>query len=179
MDDMRQHISLSRRLKGIAKPQLCNTAAERYRQSTRPRGSDESRGALQCVKKPSRQAILPQNRPDFRVIARPQRGRGNLKAEGMASHGEAREYVAKRNPYHKKQEICCIVSRPLFIPRLCFVPRNHISFRDDKSFRQRLPRRAQKCALLAMTKSIGSIENTERKIQSSDSVKHFLFVDCF
>ena len=30
----------------------------------------------------------------------------------------------------------------LFIPRLCFIPRNHISFRDDKSFRQRLPRRA-------------------------------------
>jgi hypothetical protein len=32
----------------------------------------------------------------------------------------------------------------LFIPRFCFVPRNHSSFRDDKSFRQRLPRRAQK-----------------------------------
>ena len=30
----------------------------------------------------------------------------------------------------------------LFIPRLCFVPRNHSSLRDDKSFRQRLPRRA-------------------------------------
>ena len=30
------------------------------------------------------------------------------------------------------------------------------------------------CALLAMTKSIGSIENTERKIQSLESVKTFL-----
>ena len=44
MDDMRQHISLSRRLKGIANPRLCNMAAERYRQSTRPRDSNESRG---------------------------------------------------------------------------------------------------------------------------------------
>jgi len=35
----------------------------------------------------------------FRVIARPQRGRGNLKVEGMASRGEAREHVAKRNTY--------------------------------------------------------------------------------
>ena len=26
----------------------------------------------------------------------------------------------------------------------CFIPRNHSSFRDGKSFRQRLPRRAQK-----------------------------------
>ena len=39
----------------------------------------------------------------FCVIARPQRGRGNLKVEGKASRGEAREHVAKRNPYRKKQ----------------------------------------------------------------------------
>jgi len=32
MDDMRQHISLSRRLNNIVKPRLCNMAAERYRQ---------------------------------------------------------------------------------------------------------------------------------------------------
>ena len=38
--------------------------------------------------------------------------RGNLKAEGMASRGEARKHVAKRNPYRKKQEICCIVPLP-------------------------------------------------------------------
>ena len=113
MDDMCQHISLSRRLNNIAKPRLCNTAAERYRQSKRPRGSDEPRGALQCVKKPSRQAILPQNRPNFRVIARPQRGRGNLKAEGMASHGEAWEHGAKGKPYHKKHGIRCVVLLPL------------------------------------------------------------------
>ena len=44
MDDMRQRISLSRRRNSIAKPRLCNMAAERYRQSTRPRGSNEPRG---------------------------------------------------------------------------------------------------------------------------------------
>ena len=50
MDDMRQHISLSRRLTGIAKPRLCNMAAERYRQIKRPRGSNEPRGRF-CVSK--------------------------------------------------------------------------------------------------------------------------------
>ena len=38
----------------------------------------------------------------FCVIARPQRGRGNLKAEGMASRSEAREHETRKNPYHKK-----------------------------------------------------------------------------
>ena len=38
----------------------------------------------------------------FCVIARPQRGRGNLKVEGMASRGEAREHEARGKPYHKK-----------------------------------------------------------------------------
>ena len=66
MDDMRQHISLRRRLKGIAKPRLCNNmAAERYRQSKRPRGSNESWGRFCVSKKPSRQAFLPQNIPIF------------------------------------------------------------------------------------------------------------------
>ena len=37
--------------------------------------------------------------------------RGNLKVECMASRGEAREHVAKRNPYRKKQEIRCFVLR--------------------------------------------------------------------
>ena len=37
----------------------------------------------------------------------------------------------------------------------------------------------KKCALLAMTESLGLIKNTERKIQSLESVKRFLFVDCF
>ena len=46
--------------------------------------------------------------PRFGVIARPQRGRGNLKAEGMASRGEAREHEARGKPYHKKW-ICRVV----------------------------------------------------------------------
>ena len=65
MDDMCQHISLSRRLNNIAKPRLCNTAAECYRQSKRPRGSNEPRGRCCVSKKPSRQAILPQTVPIF------------------------------------------------------------------------------------------------------------------
>ena len=113
MDDMRQNISLSRRLNNIVKLRLCNTAAERYRQSKRPRGSDESRGRCCVSKKPSRQAILPPKHTGLRVIARPQSGRGNLKAEGMASHGETWEHETKGNPYHKKQEIRCFVPLPL------------------------------------------------------------------
>ena len=68
-------------------------------------GTHPSPGGAQRVKKPSRQAILPQKRPNFRVIARPHRGRGNLKVIGMASRGEAREHEAKENPYHKNMGI--------------------------------------------------------------------------
>ena len=45
--------------------------------------------------------VASKNRLNFRVIARPQRGRGNLKVKGMASRNEAREQVAKRNTYKK------------------------------------------------------------------------------
>ena len=38
----------------------------------------------------------------FRVIARPQCGRGNLKVKGMASRNEAREWETRQKPYHKK-----------------------------------------------------------------------------
>ena len=69
-------------------------------------------GAAVC-QKTFEASFFTQKHPDFRVIARPQSGRGNLKAEGMASHGEAWEHEAKRNTYHKKQEICCIVLRSL------------------------------------------------------------------
>ena len=50
MDDMRQHISLSRRLNNIVKLRLCNMTAERYRQSKRPQGSDEPRGRFSVSK---------------------------------------------------------------------------------------------------------------------------------
>ena len=52
-------------------------------------------------------------KPAIFVSLRGAQRRGNLKAKGMASRGEARERETKRNPYHKKQEICCIVSRHL------------------------------------------------------------------
>ena len=98
----------------------------------------------------------------------------------MASHGEAREYEARRNPYRKKQEIRCFVLRHLSLFQ------GFVSFRPT-IFRFGMTNRIVKdcrvgrknCALLAMTKSIDSIENTERKIQSLESVKRFLFVDCF
>ena len=95
----------------------------------------------------------------FCVIARPQRGRGNLKVWGMASRGEAREYVARGKPYHKNMDSLRRFASSLFIPRFCFVPSYHISLRDDKSHRLRLPRRAQKCALLAMTNLMGFAGN--------------------
>ena len=58
-------------------------------------------------------SFFTQKHPDFRVIARPQSGRGNLKAEGMASHGEAWEHEAKGKPYHKKHGNRCVVPLPL------------------------------------------------------------------
>ena len=40
----------------------------------------------------------------FRVIARPQRGRGNLKVISMASRGEARKHEARRNTHNGSRE---------------------------------------------------------------------------
>ena len=57
-------------------------------------------GASVCQKTFEASFFTPKH-PNFRVIARPQRGRGNLKAEGMESRGEAREHEAKGKPYHK------------------------------------------------------------------------------
>ena len=98
-------------------------------------------------KKPSRQAILPQKHPDFRVIARPQRGRGNLKVKGIASRGEAREHVAKRNTYHYAAS---------FRPAIFRYGMTNRFVKDCRVGRK-------ECALLAMTESVGLIENTERK----------------
>ena len=56
-------------------------------------------------------SVFQQNLSDLSL--RGAQRRSNLKVEGVASRGEAREHEAKRNTYHKKQEICCIVSRPL------------------------------------------------------------------
>ena len=92
----------------------------------------------------------------FCVIARPQCGRGNLKAEGMASRSEARKHEARRNPYHKKHGF----------PSFILLPRS--SFQGFVSFRATIVRfgmanRSVKdcrvgrksCARLAMTNLVG------------------------
>ena len=44
----------------------------------------------------AKQAMFTLEAFQFRVIARPQRGRGNLKVESTASRGEARGHEAKK-----------------------------------------------------------------------------------
>ena len=85
--------------------------------------------------------LFPNKNVPIFVSLRGAQRRGNLKAEGMASRGEARKHEARRNPHYKKG-IRRVVSLPLFTPRFCFVPLYHSSLRDGKPFRLRLPRRA-------------------------------------
>ena len=113
MDDIRQHISLSRRLKGIAKPRLCNTPAERYRQSKRPRGSNESRGRFSVSKSLRGKLFYPKNIQVYVSLRGRSAAVAILKSKGWASRGEAREYVAKRNTYNKKHGNRCVVPLPL------------------------------------------------------------------
>ena len=56
-------------------------------------------------------------------------------------HGSTKQ---EGSPITKKGDSLRCLASSFFILRFCFVPRNHSSFRDGKSFRQRLPRRAQK-----------------------------------
>ena len=51
-------------------------------------------------------------KPSIFVSLRGAQRRGNLKVKGMASRVEAQEHEAKRNPYHKKHGIRCIVLLP-------------------------------------------------------------------
>ena len=88
------------------------------------------------------------------VIARPQRGRGNLKVQGMASRNEAREYEARGKPYPKKHGI------RRFIPLSLSLFQGPVSFRAT-IFRFGMTNRIvkdcrvgrKKCALLAMTEN--------------------------
>ena len=74
----------------------------------------------------------------------------------MVSRNEAREHEARSNPYHKKQEICCIVSRPLslFLGSVSLhatIVRSGMTNRSVKDCR--VGRKS--CALLAMTNLVG------------------------
>ena len=91
------------------------TAAQHPQGARRIRSAPRSASSLTAAQHPQNPCKVRYFYPktsQFRVIARPQSGRGNLKAEGMASRNEAREYETRRNSYHKKQEICCIVPLP-------------------------------------------------------------------
>ena len=56
-------------------------------------------------------------------------------------HGSGKQ---DRSPITKNMDSLRRFASSFFISRFCFVPRNHSSFRDGKSLRLRLPRRAQK-----------------------------------
>ena len=56
----------------------------------------------------------------------------------VAKHGSTKQ---KGSPITKNMDSLLRFASSFFISWLCFVPRNHSSFRDDKSFRLRLPRR--------------------------------------
>ena len=62
------------------------------------------------------------------VIARPQRGRGNLKVKGMASRNEAREHEVRGNPYREKHDLLRRFASSFFLSRFC-------SFQGSVSFR--------------------------------------------
>jgi hypothetical protein len=75
----------------------------------------------------------------------------------MASRGEAWEHEAKRNPYNKKHGFAA-------------------SFRSiivRFGMTNRFVKDCRVASLLAMTESVGLIENAERKTESSESVKRF------
>ena len=99
----------------------------------------------------------------FRVIARPQSGRGNLKAEGMAFLGEAQERKTTESPNFgsSRSDTTTLLLRKRHFTRaeVRISRAQHIShdqrsyftaqpcrasFRDAGSFRQRLPRQALK-----------------------------------
>ena len=144
MDAMRQHISLSRRLNNIVKPRLCNMAAERYRQSKRPRGSNEPEGASVCQKTFEASYFTP----------KPSQFSCHCEAAARPWQSESQRYVIphrstgarnKREALSQKTwDSLRRFASSFFILRFCFVSCNHISFRNDKSQRQRLLRRAQR-----------------------------------
>ena len=80
--------------------------------------SASSLTAAQHPQNPCKARCFYPKTSQFCVIARPQRGRGNLKVEGMASRGEAREHRStgarsKKEPLSQKPWIRCVVLLPL------------------------------------------------------------------
>ena len=65
--------------------------------------------AQKITAKNEKRLFSKQNRSNFVSLRGAQR-RGNLKAKGVASRGEAREHETRRNPYHRKTWIRCVSS---------------------------------------------------------------------
>ena len=59
----------------------------------------------------------------------------------VTKHGSTKQ---KETPITKDMDSLRCLASSLFLPRLYFIPPYHSSFRNGKSFRLRLPRRAQK-----------------------------------
>ena len=140
----------------------------------RPRGSNESRGRF-CVSKNLRGKLFYPKTSQFschcEAAARPWQSESRRYGIPWRSMGAR----SKREALSQKHGIRRFISLSLSL------------FQGSVSFRATIVRYGmtnrsvkdcrvgrKKCALLAMTKSIGSIENTERKIQSLESVKTFL-----
>ena len=89
-------------------------------------------------------AILTQKRPKSVSLRGRTAAVAILKSKvwhPVAKHGSAKQ---EEIPITKNMDSLRRFASSFFISRFCFVPRNHSSFRDGKSFRLRLPRRAQK-----------------------------------
>ena len=69
-------------------------------------------GAAVCQKTFEASFFTPKH-PDFRVIARPQRGRGNLKVEGMGIPWRSTGARSKRESLSQKTWIHCFILLPL------------------------------------------------------------------
>ena len=112
MDDMCQHISLSRRPNNVVKLRLCNTAAERYRQSKRPRDSDEPRGRFSVSKSLRGKLFYPKNIQVYVSL------RGRSAAVAILKP-KAWHPVAKRGS--TKQEEIPITKNRRFAASFCFL----------------------------------------------------------
>ena len=124
----------------------------------RPRGSDEPRGRFSVSKNLRGKLLYPKNIPIFVSL----RGRSAAVAilKSKVWHPVAKHGSTKQAGILIAKNMSFAVSFRLTIFRY--------------GMTNRIVKDCRVAALLAMTKSVGLIENTERIIQSSDSVKCFL-----